>query len=79
MNRRTVFCIENRNDGYMYHWFVFMITGLRRINLNTARTSANCFWAKNNNALNMHVGKEKNIEHYNPAEVKKPYYIFFKT
>ena len=27
----------------------------------------------------MHVGKEKNIELYNPSEVKKPYYIFFKN
>lgn len=77
MNRRTIFYIENRGKDWIFHWFIYMISGLRYINLNTSRNGQGCQWGSLW-APNVNQGKEKNLEFYEPEKLKKPFYICFK-
>jgi capsular polysaccharide biosynthesis protein len=38
MNKRVIFHIENRGSDYIFHWYTYMLAGLRYINTNVSRS-----------------------------------------
>jgi len=37
MNRRVIFHIENRGSDYLFHWYTYMLAGLRYLNTNISQ------------------------------------------
>jgi hypothetical protein len=64
MDRKVIFHIENRGASYIYHWFIYMIAGLRH--LKTGGSSG----SDGSGRL------EKNIEFFDLKKLKSPYYIY---
>ncbi len=73
--RRVIFLIENRGDKWIFHWYLYMLSGLRHINLNTSRNGYNCNWGRSNPP----IIEERNTEYYNAQNIIKPYNISFRN
>ena len=72
---KVVFYIHNRGDKFMYHWFIYMIGGLRHIFTGLSRNGKNCFWGKNHgHFINVF---EKNSENFNSEKLSVPVKIYF--
>jgi capsular polysaccharide biosynthesis protein len=67
--------IENRGDKWIFHWYLYMLSGLRHINLNTSRNGYNCNWGRSNPP----IIEERNTEYYNAQNIIKPYNISFRN
>jgi hypothetical protein len=68
MSRKVIYHIENRGSSYIYHWFIYMISGLRHI--------------KNKNPTVGFDGSgrfEKNVDLYNIDLDKPPYKIYISS
>lgn len=75
MNNRVIFYLEDRGKEWVFHWITYMISGLRHINKNTSRNRLGCVWG--NNCYNPIL--ERNVEHYDPSHIDKPYNICFQN
>ena len=64
MDRRTIFSLESRGHNWIFHWFVFMIGGLRHIGKETGRYGPDGFDVR-----------EQNESEYNIETLQPPYYI----
>lgn len=64
MDRKIIFHIENRGASYIFHWFMYMIAGLRHLKTggSTGHDGSGVF--------------EKNIEFFDLNNLKSPYYIY---
>lgn len=72
----VIFYIDNRGDKFMYHWFIYMIGGLRHIFTGQSRNGKNCFWGKNHgHFINVF---EKNSEKFKFEELSVPVKIYFE-
>lgn len=65
MNRKVIYNLENRGSTFIYHWFVFMIAGLRHIK------DKNPTVGKDG-----HAKIERNLHLYESEMNKSPYNIF---
>jgi hypothetical protein len=72
---RVVFLIDDRTNEFIFHWFIYMIAGLRQINKNTSRNGFGCVYGDVAPCTVM----ELNQNLYNPNNVKPPYNIIFKN
>lgn len=78
MNNRVIFYIEHRGQDWIFHWMVYVISGLRYVNTNLSRNGNGCNWGSLR-ASNVNIGKEQNVDLYDPLNVKPPFYICFKN
>ena len=78
MNNRVIFYIENRGKDWIFHWMIYVISGLRYINTNLSRNGNGCNWGSLW-APNVNIGKEQNIHLYDPSKVNLPFYICFRN
>jgi hypothetical protein len=78
MNNRVIFYIEHRGQDWIFHWMIYVISGLRYINTNLSRNGNGCNWGSLW-APNVNIGKEQNIHLYDPSKVNLPFYICFRN
>jgi hypothetical protein len=78
MNNRVIFYVENRGKDWIFHWMIYVISGLRYINTNLSRNGNGCNWGSLW-ASNINTGKEQNINLYDQSKVNPPFYICFKN
>ena len=71
---RVVFLIENRGDKWIFHWYSYILSGFRHLNVGSSRTGNGCRWG-NNYPPKI---EEKNVDKYLPENVSKPYNICFR-
>jgi hypothetical protein len=65
---KTIFHIENRGHCWIFHWFIYMLSGFRHINRGTALRGpdgSGCY--------------ERNTEMYDASQVSLPYFVWMPT
>ena len=72
---KVVFLIENRGDKWIFHWYSYILSGFRHINVGSSRNGNGCRWG-NSNPPRI---EEKNVDNYLPENLSKPYNVCFRN